>query len=112
MARILVRVRAAGVQLALGGLGAGDLRLLDEFLEKRAEVDHCFAQIFGVCLSLGLTERALVRGAVIFEDERMVHGDVVGALFEIADRIAASGHHVGEQLVGIDDGASGSRRAD
>ena len=89
-------------------MGAGDLRLVDEFLKERAEVDHGLAQIFGVGLALGLAESALMRGAVIFEDERMVHGNIVGALFEIADGITAGGHHVGEQLVGVGDGAAGA----
>jgi hypothetical protein len=89
-------------------LGAGYFGLVDEFLEQRAVVNHGRTQIFGVGFSSGLTRGVLVRGAVIFENQRMVHGNIGGALFEIADGIAACRHHVAQQLVGAGYGAAGA----
>jgi hypothetical protein len=60
---------------------------------------HCLAQIFGAGLAAGLPKRHLVRGTVIFQDQRMVHGDIRRALLEVAYRVAARGHDIPKQLV-------------
>ena len=43
---------------------------------KGVVVDRGLAQVFGIGLTFGLTRSGTVRGAIIFEDERMVHGNI------------------------------------
>jgi len=49
-----------------------------------------------------------VSGSVILHDFRMIHGDICRPLFEVTYRIAARGHHIGQQLVGLGYRASGA----
>jgi hypothetical protein len=79
-----------------------------QFLEKRPVMNHGLAQIFGAGLPARLTKRASMRRAIIFDNQRMIHGDIRRALFKIADRIAAYGHHIAQQLVGIGHRAAGA----
>src|ERR1700722_2041592 len=46
-------------------------------------------------------------GPVIFDNQRMVHGDIRRALFKITYGITAGGHHVAEQPVGLAYGTFG-----
>lgn len=46
--------------------------------------------------------------AVIVEDERMINGDIRGALLKVAHWITASGHDIAQELVGFRHGASGA----
>jgi hypothetical protein len=82
------------------------LRIVDQFLKKSSVVNHGLAKIFRACLTACLTKRGFVRGAVIVENHRVIHGDIRDALLEVGHRIAARGHHVDEQLVGFCDCAS------
>jgi hypothetical protein len=64
-------------------------------------MNHGLAQVFGAGLPACLTKRASVGGAVIFKNQWVIHGDIRCTLFEVADRIAARGHHIAQQLVGV-----------
>jgi hypothetical protein len=79
----------------------------DQLLKKRAVMNHGLAQVFGAGLPTCLTKRASVGGAVILENQWMIHRDICGTLFEVTDRIAPSRHHIAEQLVGVGYSASG-----
>jgi hypothetical protein len=96
------------IRLLLRHLYARWLWLADQLFKKRAVMNHGLAQVFGAGLPAFLTKSALVGSTVIFEDQRMIHGDIRGTLFEIADRIAACGHHVAQQLVGVRYGRTGA----
>jgi hypothetical protein len=71
-------------------------------------MNHALAQFFGAGLSLRLKKRASVGRTVIFENQRVIHGDVCRTLFKVAYRITTRGHHVAYQLVGIRYCASGT----
>jgi hypothetical protein len=71
-------------------------------------MNHALAQFFGAGLSLRLEKRASVGRTVIFENQRVIYGDVCRTLFKVAYRIAARGHYVAQQLVGIRYCASGT----
>jgi hypothetical protein len=46
--------------------------------------------------ALRLTDRDCVGGTVIFQNQRIVHGDIRRALSKITDRIAARGHYIAQ----------------
>ena len=71
-------------------------------------MNHGLTQIFCAGLPLRLKKRAFVGCTVIFENERMIHRDIRGSLFEVSHRIAPRGHHVAQQLVGIRHGSAGA----
>jgi hypothetical protein len=81
-----------GVQLR--ALRASHLWLPDQFLEQCAVVNHGLTQIFRTGLALRLKKRASVARTVIFENERMIHRDIRGSLFEVSHRITSRGHYV------------------
>jgi hypothetical protein len=71
-------------------------------------MNHALAQFLGAGLSLRLKKRTLVGSTVIFENQGMIHRNVRRTLFEVANRIATSGHYVSHQLVGVRYRASGT----
>src|SRR5580698_7406915 len=75
--------------------------LADEFLKKGAVMNHDLAQVFGAGLALRAAKSALVGCTIIFENARMTDGDLRRALFKVADRVAARGQDVAEELVGV-----------
>src|SRR6202030_3369309 len=89
-------------------LGARHLWLCNQLLKQRAVVNHSLTQIFYAGLPLRLKKRACVGCTVVFENERMVHRDIRGSLFEVSYRITARGHHVAQKPVGIRYGATGA----
>src|SRR5579859_5315631 len=80
----------------------------DQFFKKCPEVNHGLAQVFCVGLPSHLAKRAFMACAVIVENLWMIHGDVRSTLFKITHRIAASSHHVPQQLVGFRNRAAGT----
>ena len=90
----------------LRALCARQFRLADQFLKERPVVNHCLAQLFGTGLPPRLAKRYFMAGSVILHDLWMIHGDIRCTLFKITYRIAARGHHVAQQLIGIRNGAS------
>jgi hypothetical protein len=67
-------------------------------------MNHGLAQILRACQSLGLTNRGVVGCTIIIENQWMIRRDIGYTLFKIAYRIAACGHHITQQLVGVGDG--------
>ena len=82
------------------GLGASHLGLADKLVKERPVMNHCLAQVFGAGVAAGVAESDFMPGAIAFDNKWMIHGDVRGTLFKIADRIATSGHDVAEELIG------------
>ena len=62
-------------------------------------MDHRLAKVLGARLATLMPKRDVVGLVIMFDDDRMIDGDVAGALVEIADRIASRLHHVAEQRV-------------
>ena len=52
-------------------------------------MDHCLAQVFGICPPLRLTNRDRVGCTVIFHNQWMVHRNICRPLFKVGYRIAA-----------------------
>ena len=50
----------------------------------------------------------LMGRTVVFQNQRMIHGNVRRSLVEVAHRIAACGHHISQQFVGVRYCASGA----
>lgn len=66
-------------------------------------MDHRLAQVLGVGLAAGVTQRHFVGDAIVGDQLRVLDGQVVRPLFEVADRIAAGAHDLAEQVVGVAD---------
>jgi hypothetical protein len=64
-------------------------------------VDHGATQVFSAGLATRLTDRDVVRSTVILRDDRVVNGDIGGALFKITHWISTCGHNVSEKLIGL-----------
>src|SRR5579863_7718140 len=79
----------------------GVMALAGKFVEESAIVNHGTAQIFSARLSLGLTKRYFVSGAIVLGYDRMVDRDVRSSLLKVAHRITAGCHQVADQLVGF-----------
>lgn len=95
--------------LETGRLGSnGSLYVdLQEFVEERAVLNHCGAQVFGGGLVGGEAGGYGVGGAVVLDDAGVADGDVGGALLEVGDGIAAGLHERGDELIGLGDRALG-----
>ena len=80
---------------------------LQKLVEEGAVLEHGGAEIFGggfvACEALSDG----VGGAVVFDDARVVDGNVGGALLKVGDWIAACVHERGDEFVGFDDGTAG-----
>src|ERR1700677_4949307 len=70
------------------------LWLADQLLKKRSVVNHGLAQVFGTCLPPRLKKRALVGRTIIFENQRVIHGDICRTLFKVPYWIATCGHDI------------------
>ena len=71
-------------------------------------MNHCLAQVFGGGLPPRLPKRDLVSRSVVFQNQRMIHGDICRPLFKVTYRIAPRGHHITQQLVRFGYGAGGA----
>ena len=70
-------------------------------------MDHGLAQVFRVGLPACLPECDFMGRSVVFQNQRMIDGDVRRPLFKVTDRIAARGHHIAQQQVGFCDRTGG-----
>lgn len=66
-------------------------------------MDHRAAQILGAGLATGVPPGHVVGHAIVADQLGVIDRKVGGALLEIADRIAARLHHLGEEFVGPPD---------
>ena len=62
-------------------------------------MNHCLAQVFSGGLPPRLPEREFVSRSVVFQNLRVIHGDIRRPLIEVTYRIATRGHHIAQQLV-------------
>ena len=76
-----------------------------QFINKRAIVDHGLPQFFRAGFSPLLSPGKRAGDAVILNDDWMVHRQVSGATIEVFQGVAARGHHLGYELVGFADRA-------
>ena len=76
-----------------------------EFVKKRAIVDHCLTHFFSAGFPLLPSQRERASGAVILNDHRMVNRQVVRTPIEVFERVATRSHHLGDELIGFAHGA-------
>jgi hypothetical protein len=73
---------------------------LQQLVEQRAVVDHGLAKIFGAGLASVMTESDVVSGTIVVDYNRVVDGDIVGAMYKVSHGITTGFHEFVEQLVG------------
>ena len=76
-----------------------------EFINKRAIVDHCLTHFFRAGFPALPPQRERASGAVILNDHRMVDGQVGRTPIEVFKGVATRSHHLGDELVGFAHGA-------
>jgi hypothetical protein len=86
----------------------GHRRIADQFLKERPVMNHCLTQVFRGGLPPRLLKGDFVGLSVVFQDQRMIHGDICRALFKVTYRIAAGGHHIAQELVRFRDRTGGA----
>jgi hypothetical protein len=72
-----------------------------EFSKQAAIVDHGLAQVFSAGAPGTAPLGDVVGGPVVGDDAGMLDGQVGGALLEIGHRVAAGGHDLSNQPVGV-----------
>ena len=77
---------------------------LQQFIDKRPIVDHRLPQFFRAGLPPLPSHGERAGETVILNDDWMVDGQVGGSAIEVFQGIAASGHHLGHELVGFTHG--------
>ena len=76
---------------------------VEQFVEERAEVDHGLPQTFGGRLPVAVAYDDRSGGAIVLYDSRVADGDICGSLLKVSHGVAACGHHVCYQLIGLPD---------
>lgn len=78
---------------------------VEEFVKKRAIVDHCLTHFFRASFTSLPSQRECASGAVILNDHRMVNGHVIRTPIEVFERIATRRHYLRDELIGFRHGA-------
>src|ERR1019366_3696569 len=72
-----------------------------ELIEELPILCHCPAEGLGVGLALAARDRNRVCTAVVFDDIRVIYGDVVRSLFELSHRVTAVCHDLRNEDIGL-----------
>jgi hypothetical protein len=72
-----------------------------EFVKERPVVDHGLTQFFRARFTSLASQRECASGSVILDDHRMINREIVRPLIEIFQGIAASRHHLRDELIGF-----------
>ena len=76
-----------------------------EFINKRAIIDHRLPHFFRACFALLPSQRERASSSIIFDDHWMIDGQVCRTPVEVFKRVAPRTHHLGDELVGFAHGA-------
>ncbi len=71
-------------------------------------MNHRLTQFFRAGLPARLPKRGFVSRPVVFQYQRMIHGDIRRHLFKVTYRITTRRHHITQQLVRFCDRTSGA----
>ena len=85
----------------------GQFKFASQVREQCSVVDHGLPEIFCACESLRMAYGNVVAGSILFDDQRMIDGNIRRTLLEVRDGIPASGHDGLNESVGFDQGAAG-----
>ena len=72
-----------------------------EFINKRAIVDHCLTHFFRAGFAALPSQRESASGTVILNDHRMVNRQVGSTPIEVFKGVATRSHHLGDELIGF-----------
>ena len=78
-----------------------------EFVNKRAIIDHGLPHFFRAGFASLPSQRERASGTIILNDHRVVDGQVGRTPLEVFKRVATCSHHLGDELVGFSHGAGG-----
>ncbi len=83
---------------------------MHEFVEQRAVVHERLPQILGVpgARAVVMDLLGVMPGAVVLHDLRVIGGHQLGTVAEVFHRVATIAHHLGDQLICLVQGRSGS----
>ena len=76
-----------------------------KFVKERAVVDYCLTHFFRAGFIALPPQCECASRAVILDDHRMIHREIVRTPIEIFDGVATRGHYMRDELVGLADGA-------
>ena len=76
-----------------------------KFVKERPVVDHCLTHFFRAGFLALPSQRQSASEAVILNDHRMIHRQVVRPPIEIFEGVAARGHDLRDELIGCAHGA-------
>ena len=76
-----------------------------KFVKERPVVDHCLTHFFRAGFIALPSQRECASGAVILNDHRMIHRQVVRTPIEIFEGVATRGHDLRDELIGFAHGA-------
>jgi hypothetical protein len=76
-----------------------------KFVKERPVVDHCLTHFFRVGFIALPSQRQCASGAIILNDHRMIHREVVRTPIEVFEGVATRGHHLRDELIGFAHGA-------
>jgi hypothetical protein len=72
-----------------------------KFVKERPVVDDCLTHFLRAGFIALPSHRQCAGGAIILNDHRMIHRQVVHTPIEIFERVAARGHHLRDELIGF-----------
>jgi hypothetical protein len=75
-----------------------------KLVKERAVVDDCLTHFFRAGFIALPPQRERASRAVVLNDHRMIHREIVRTPIEIFDGVATRGHHLRDELVGLADG--------
>jgi hypothetical protein len=78
---------------------------LQKFVKERPIVDDCLTHFFRAGFIALPTQRQRAGGAIVLNDHRMIHRQIVRTLIEIFEGIATRGHDLRDELIGFANGA-------
>jgi hypothetical protein len=73
----------------------------EKFVKERAVIDYCLTHFFRAGFIALPPQCECASRAVILNDHRMIHREIVGTPIEIFDGVATRGHHLRDELIGL-----------
>src|ERR1700721_165145 len=71
----------------------GQFEFVSQFCKQRAVMNHGLSHVFRTCAAFGMLQRNVVSRAIVFDNERMIDGNIRGSLIEVRHGITAPTHY-------------------
>ena len=85
--------------MSLFGFALGRRLGADQIVEQGAKVDHPLPKVLGARLTTPIPNGDVMGLVIMFDDDRVIDGNVPDPLVEVADRITSRLHHIPDQRV-------------